>query len=255
MFKDRLGSLLRGARWSGYAWHSLKRGGAACWSLKPGLPYFKWWGGWASIGVAMRYATAFLHHGVLAPLALPWPGSEVGEPQVVNCLSVWGSAMFGADAVDEALGYVGAVFGLARPHLGAVAVKPPATVVGGTDGGAPGHESDSPSTGSEGSSSCESIDLDGRIIEQPVRAGAPAGPAFRVEIEGQSAGRNWGGGGGTAKAQTASPPRPPSKRRKADVELGLWVSPVIVKGGEGWRVGGSGESLLEGPPHTPALCS
>ena len=67
----------------------------------------------------MRYATAFLDHGVLASLALPCPTSEVGAPQLVNCLSLWGSAMFGADAVEESLGYVGSVLGLALPHPGA----------------------------------------------------------------------------------------------------------------------------------------
>ena len=72
VLEDRLTTLLRGSRWGNYSCHSLKRGGAAsCWNQKPELPYFKWWGAWASTGVAMRYATAFLDHGVLASLALP----------------------------------------------------------------------------------------------------------------------------------------------------------------------------------------
>ena len=51
---------------------------------------------------------------------MPWIGVE--EPPVVNCLSLWGSAMFRADAVEESLGYVGAVFGPALSHRGAMAV-------------------------------------------------------------------------------------------------------------------------------------
>ena len=192
ILEDYLTTLLRGSRWSDYAWHSLRRGGAAsCWNQKPGLPYFKWWGGWASTGVAMRYATVFLDHGVLASLALPCPGSEIGEPQVVNCLSLWGSAMFGAHAVEESLGYVGSVVGPALPHPGAVAVEPPATVVGGGGGGGtPGHESDSSSTSSEGSSSYESSDSDVRIIEPPVGGGGgvTAGLAFRIGTEERTVG-------------------------------------------------------------------
>ena len=43
VLEDYLTTLLHGSRWSGYAWHSLRRGGAAsCWNQKPGLPYFKW---------------------------------------------------------------------------------------------------------------------------------------------------------------------------------------------------------------------
>ena len=129
--EECLTTLLQGSRWSGFAWHSLRRGGAAsCWNQKPGLPYFKRWGGWASNGVAMRYATAFLDHGVLESLALPCPRAGVEDPPVVNCLSLWGSAMFGADAVEESLGYVGAVLGPALPEPGAVAAEPHATVRG-----------------------------------------------------------------------------------------------------------------------------
>ena len=70
--EDSLTTLLQGSRWSGFAWHSLRRGGAAsCWNQKLGLPYLKWGGGRASTGVAMRYVTAFLDHGVLESLALP----------------------------------------------------------------------------------------------------------------------------------------------------------------------------------------
>ena len=82
----------------------------------------------------MRYATTFLDHGVLAWLVFPYPGSEVGEPQVVNCLSLWGSAMFGGDMVEESLGYVGSVLCRALSHLGVVAVELPTTVVGGRHG-------------------------------------------------------------------------------------------------------------------------
>ena len=90
VLEDCLTTLLYGSRWSGYAWHSLTRGGTASyWNQKPGLPYFKGWGGWASTGVAMRYATAFLDHGVLESLALPCPGTGVEEPPMVNCPSNW----------------------------------------------------------------------------------------------------------------------------------------------------------------------
>ena len=130
--EEGLTTLLRGSRWSDYAWHRLRRGGApSCWNQKLGLPYFKWRGGSASTGVAMRYATAFLDHGVLESLGLPCPGAGVEEPPVVNCLSLWGSAMCGADTVEESLGYLGPVLGPALPHPGAVAAGPPATVVGG----------------------------------------------------------------------------------------------------------------------------
>ena len=153
---DYLPTLLHGSRWSGYTWHNLRRGGvASCWNQKPGLPYFKWWGGWASTVVAMRCATTFLDHGVLELLALPCPGTGVEEPPVVNCLSLWGSAMFGADAVEESLGFVGAVLGPALTHPGSAAAEPHATVVGGDHGGPPGHESDSFSTSSESFSACE----------------------------------------------------------------------------------------------------
>ena len=204
---DRLTTLLRGSRRSDYAWHSLKRGGtASCWNQKPGLPYFKWLGGWASTRVAMRYATGFLAHGVLASLALPCPGSEVGEPQVVNCLSLSGSAIFGADAVADSLGYVGSVLGPALPHPSAVAVEPPATVVGGGGGGAPGHESDGSSTSSEGSSSCESSDSDVTIIEPAIGKRVTPGLAFRVGNKERPAGSIWGGGGRAAQAQATSTP-------------------------------------------------
>ena len=56
--EDCLTTLLQGARWSVFAWHNFTSGGAAsCWNQKPGLPYFKGWGGWASTGVAMRSLT------------------------------------------------------------------------------------------------------------------------------------------------------------------------------------------------------
>ena len=70
---------------------------------------------------------------------------------MVRCLFVWGSAMIGLDAVDEALGYVGPVFGPACSHPSAVAVELPATVVWGMDGRDPGLESDSTSSGCKGS--------------------------------------------------------------------------------------------------------
>ena len=142
----------------------------------------------------MRHGTTFLDHGVLAPLALPCPWSGVRDPLVVNCLSVWGSALSRADTVVDTLGYVEALLGRARPHFGAMAVEPPATVVGSGDGGAPGHESDSSDASSKGCSSCESFDLDVRIIDPPVWAGVPVVPAFRVEVGWHSVGRNRGRG-------------------------------------------------------------
>ena len=46
VLEDGLTTLLRGSRWSDYAWHSLRRGGtASCWNQQAGLPYFEWWGG------------------------------------------------------------------------------------------------------------------------------------------------------------------------------------------------------------------
>ena len=184
VLEDYLTTLLRRSRWSDFAWHSLKRGGAASrWNQKPRLPFFKWWGCSASIGVAMRYATAFLDHGLLESLAPPCPGTGVEEPPVVNGLSLGGSAMFGADAVEESLGFVGAVLGLALPHPGAVATERPAKVVGGGHGGPPGHESDDSSASSESSSSCESSDSDVMIIEPPVGRWAPMDPAFRIGAE------------------------------------------------------------------------
>ena len=253
VLEDRPTTLLRGSRWSDYAWHSLRRGGtASCWNQKPGLPYFKWSGGWASTGVTMRYATAFVDHGVLASLALPCPGSGVGEPQVVNCLSLWGSAMFGADTVEESLGYVGSVLAPALSQPGVVAVKPHATVVRGGGGGARGHESDSSSTRSEASSSCESSDSDVRIIEPPVGKGVTAGPAFRISTEERPAGSSHSGGAGRRKRKRqAAPPttreRPGRRRVRA--------SPVILKGGASWPAGWSGGCLLRNPLHNPALCS
>ena len=182
-------------------------------------------------GVAMRYATAFLHHGVLASLALPCPGSEVGEPPVVNCLSLWGSAMFGADAVEESLGYVGAVLGPALSHPGAVAVEPPAAVVGCSHGGAPGHELDSSSTSSEGSSSCESSDSDVRIIEPPVRRGVPADPAFRIGTKERPAGPSQDGGAGRRKRKRQAPP-PTTRERPGRCRVRALGVPSDPEGGE-----------------------
>ena len=199
--EDYLTTLLHGSRWSGYAWHSLRRRSLML-EPKARAALFKWWGGWASTGVAMRYATTFLDHGVLASLALPCPGTGVEEPPVVSCLSLWGSATFGADAVEESLGYVGAVLGPALPHRGAVADEPHATVVGGGHGGPPGHESDSSSASSESSSSCESSDSDVRIIEPPAGKGARADPAFRIGTEERPTTQGHGGGGGGRATQT-----------------------------------------------------
>ena len=128
---------------------------------------------------------------------------------MVNCLCLWGFAMFGADAVEETLGYVGSVLGPALPHAGAVAGQPPATVVGGDDGAAPGHESDSSSTSSEGSSSCESSDSDVRIIEPPVGTGVTAGLAIKVGAEEQPLGSSGLGVRPGASASDRYPTKPP----------------------------------------------
>ena len=255
VLEDYLTTLLHGSRWSGYAWHSLRRGGAAsCWNQKPGLPYFKWWGGWACTGVAMRYATAFLDHGVLESLALPCPGTGVEEPPVVNCLSLWGSAMFGADAVEESMGFVGAILGPALPHPGAVAAEPHATVEGGDHGGPPGHESESSSTSSESSSSCESSDSDVRIIKPPVGKRPPTDPAFRIGAEERPAAPGHGGGGGQGDASVSGMyPHQQYGTRQTDAEFGVRASPVVLKGGgAGWPAGGSGRCPPGSPPPHPS---
>ena len=229
---------------------------APCWNQKPGLPYFKWWGGWASTRVAMRYATAFLDHGVLASLALPCPGSEVGEPQVVNCLSLSVSTMFGADAVEESVGSVGSVLGPTLPHPGAVAVELPATVVGGGSNGAPGHESDSSSTSSEGSSSCESSDSDVRIIEPPVGKGVTAGPAFRIGTEERPARSSQGGGAGRRKRKRQAPP-PTTRERPGRCRVrALGVPSDPERGGGGGQAGPQVgvEVVCSGIPPTPQRC-
>ena len=167
VLKDYLTTLLHGSRWSDYARHSHRRGRAAsCWNQKPGRPYFKWWGGWASTGVAMRYVTSFLDHGVLASLALPCPGTGVEEPPVVNCLSLWGSAMFGADAVEESLDYVGAALGPALPHRGTVADEPHATTAA-------------------------LLAMNRTILLQALRAPAPVSHPTRMS---RSSSRRWGKG-------------------------------------------------------------
>ena len=227
--EDGLITLLRGSRWSNYGTASGEEARPPVGTKKLGLPYFKWWGGWASTGVAMRYATAFLDHGVLASLVLPCLGSEVEDPQVVNCLSLWGSAMFGA---DTSVGYVGSVLGPALPPPGTVDVKPPTTVVEGNDGGATGYESDSSSASSEGSSSCESSDLDVRIIEPPVGKGVAAGPAFRVGTKERLAGLSRGGGAGRRKRKRQAPPPTPRERLGGRRVRALGAL-VILKGGEG----------------------
>ena len=255
--EDCLTTLLQGSRWNGFAWHSLSRGGAASyWNQKPGLPYFKWWGDWGSTGFAMRYATAFLDHGVLESLALPCPGAGVEDPTVVNRLSLWGYAMFGADAVEESLGYVGAVLGPALPDLGAVAAEPHATVVGGNHGGSPGHESDNSSTSSESSGSCDSSDSDVWIIEPPDRKGPTADPAFRVGTgERPTAHGNGGGGAGRRKRKRPVPPttvRAEPDRRRVRA---LGIPNGHEGGGAGWLASGSGGCPPRRSPHTPTLCS
>ena len=209
VLEDWLATLLQGSQWGSYAWHSVRRGGtASCRNQKPGLPYFKWWGGWASTGLPC----ATQQFSLIMESWGHWPCRGLGRK--LESLN-WSTAyLYGVLLCLGRMRWMkpwvtwGASLVLLAQHLGAVAVELFATVVGRSDGGAPGHESDSSSTSSEGSSSCESSDSDVRIIEPPVGAGVPAGPAFRVETDGQPVGRNQagGGGGGTAKAQTASPP-------------------------------------------------
>ena len=127
-------------------------------------------------------------------------------PPMVNRLSLWGSAMFGADAVEEALGYVGAVLGPALPHPGVVAAEPLATPVGGSHGGPPGHESDSSSTSSESSGSCDSSDSDVRIIAPPAGKGPPPNPAFRIGTAERPTAQGNGGGAGRRKRKRPVPP-------------------------------------------------
>ena len=142
---------------------------------------------------------------VLASLALPCPRSEVGEPQVFNCLSLRGSAMFGADTVEEFLRYVGSVLSPTSPHPGVVAVEPPATVEGGGAGGAPGHELDSSSISSKGSNSCESSNSDVRILQPPVGKGVTAVPSGSAPRSDQH-GRAMVGLVGPCKRKRQAPP-------------------------------------------------
>ena len=55
-------------------WHALRRGGAvACWARKPDTAYFKWWGRWQFLAVAIQYAT----HGLIQQ-SFPPPPSQPG---------------------------------------------------------------------------------------------------------------------------------------------------------------------------------
>ena len=164
--------------------------------------------------------------------------------------AMWSSAMFGADAVDETLVYVGAILGLARQYSGAVAVEPPATAVGSGDGGNPGHESVLLQAPRGPAPVSHPTHMSGSSTHRSGR-GFPQAQPSRSKPRGiQWGGTGGGGGGGTAKAQMGSPPRPPSERRIVDVELGLWASPVILKGGGcrlarrwEWRVSAPGSPL------------
>ena len=167
---------------------------------------------------------------------------------MVNCLSLWGCAMFGADAVEESLGYVGAVLGPAVPHPGAVAAEPPATVVGGGHGGPLGHESDSSSTSSEGSSSCESSDSDAG------REGGSYGPSLQDRHRRAASRAEPRGGAGAASASGRHPHQQPGTGQ-IGAEFGLWASPVVLKGGGGADrpAGGSGD-WTGPPPKRRATC-
>ena len=174
---------------------------------------------------------------------------------MVDCLSLWGSAMFGADAVEESLGFVGAVLGRVLPHLGAMAAELPSTVVGGDHGGPPGHESDSSSASSESSSSCESSDSDVKITEPPVGRGAPTDAAFRIGAEERSAWPGHGGGVGRRKRKRHVPPPTAQDRpnRRRVRPLGI---PSSHEGGGGGRLARTWEWRLsprESPPHPSAV--
>ena len=85
---------------------------------------------------AMRFATAFADAEVLAPLQLPWPESEGATGQLCNCIAVWGTAMFGVEAVlgDNLI-------------LGPVHLPPcPAELRPSADVGEPGADGGSPRT-------------------------------------------------------------------------------------------------------------
>ena len=174
---------------------------------------------------------------------------------MVNRLFLWGSAMFGADAVDESLGYVGAVLGPALPDPGAVAAEPHATVVWGNHGGPRSHETDSCSTSSESSGSSDSSDSDVRIIEPPAREGPTADPAFRIGPGERPTAQGYGGGAGRRKRKRPVPPttvrgEPDRRRVRA-----LGVPSGHEGGGAGWIADGSGGCPPGSPPHTPTLCS
>ena len=79
-----------------------------------GCPTLK--GGDAGFLLGLPCATRQLFLIMLASWALLCPGAGVKEPAVVNCPSLWGSPMFGADAVEESVGYGGVVLGPALSH-------------------------------------------------------------------------------------------------------------------------------------------
>ena len=136
---------------------------------------------------------------------------------------------------------------------GAVAVEPPATVVGSGGGGARGHESDNSSASSEGSSSCVSSDCDARIIECPVGKGVTAGPTLRIGTEERPVGSSQGGGAWRRKRKRQAPPpttrgRPGRRRVRA---VGVPSDP------EGGGQAGSQvevEAVCSGIPPTPQRC-
>ena len=60
--------------------------------------FFLWWGRWRSVGMALRYATAFQDAAIVGPLRLPREAGAGGETSVFTHLEVWDPNMYPAEA-------------------------------------------------------------------------------------------------------------------------------------------------------------
>ena len=71
------------------------RGG--CWATRPDTHYYKWWGGWQSIAVAMQCATKWKDTDVIAEAVLPtfiYGHQPHCNGRRIGLLSIWGAAMY-----------------------------------------------------------------------------------------------------------------------------------------------------------------
>ena len=203
----------------------------------------------------MRYATAFLDHGLLALLALPCPaagrGASGGQlPISFGVLLCSGRTQWKSPWATWGLSFVPFSHTLALWLLSRLRQW-----WGGNDGGRVGHEWDSSCTTSAGSSSCESSDSDVRIIEPPVRRGAPTDPAFKTGPRSDRQAEPQGGGGACAASASDGHPHPHPATGQTGAGFGLRASPVVLKGGGG-RLARRWEcklSPLESPPHPSAV--